>query len=174
MATADTLTAAVLPLHLSLDGRRVVVVGGGGVAARKVSGFLEAGAEVIMVAPEACPELAERHRAGMLTWYRRPYRSGDLDGAWLVVAATGDPDTDRTVEASAHDQRSFCIRADDAAAGSARSPAVLRRGDLVVSVGTGSSGDAGAPAADPRRVVAVRNAIGDAIDSGSLPLRRYR
>jgi uroporphyrin-III C-methyltransferase/precorrin-2 dehydrogenase/sirohydrochlorin ferrochelatase len=166
--------AATLPLHLTLTGRRVVVVGGGTVAARKVSACLEVAADVIMVAPRACPELVERHRAGMLTWYRRPYRSGDLDGAWLVFAATGDPVTDSTVEASAHDQRSFCIRADNAAAGSARSPAVLRRGDLVVSVGTSSSGGAGCPAADPRRVVAVRNAIGDAIDSGSLPLRRYR
>ncbi|MGS0684082.1 precorrin-2 dehydrogenase/sirohydrochlorin ferrochelatase family protein [Nakamurella sp. GG22] len=174
MALPVQSPAATLPLHLSLAGRRVVVVGAGAVAARKVSGCLEAGATVLLVAPQACPELVDRHRAGAVSWRRRCYRAGDLEGAWLVFAATGDPATDGAVERDADAQRSFCVRSDNAAAGSARSPAVLRRGDLVVSVGTSAASSAGPAAADPRRVVAVRNAIGEAIDSGSLPLRRYR
>lgn len=173
VVTEQTLST-VLPLHLRLTGRRVVIVGAGAVAARKVSGCLEAGATVLLVAPQACPELVDRYRQGAVGWRRRRYRAGDLQGAWLVFAATGDPATDRAVERDADAQRSFCVRADNAAEGSARSPAVLRRGDLVVSVGTGSSGAAGLAAADPRRVVAIRNAIGEAIDSGALPLRRYR
>ena len=77
------------------------------------------------------------------------------------------------MEEHASAQRTFCVRADDAAAGSARSPAVVRRDDLVISVGTATTGIAGR-AADPRRAVAVRNAIALALDSGSLPLRRQR
>jgi len=161
--------ADLLPLHLSLAGRRVVVVGGGPVAARKVDAALAARADVTVVSPYACEEIAAAASAGTLAWIERDYVRGDLDGAWLVVAATGDRRTDEAVEAHATAQRTFCVRADDAACGTARSPAVIRRDDLVISVGSGSS-----VGADPRRSVAVRNAIAEALDAGSLPLRRQR
>lgn len=160
----------VLPLHLSLAGRRVVVVGGGPVAARKVTALLATGADVLVVAPYACEQIQADAAAGGLIWEQRDYRSGDLAGSWLAVAATGDLATDEQVEAQATAERIFCIRADDAAAGTARSPAVVRRDDLVISVGTAGSG---APV-DPRRAVAVRNAIAVSMDTGQLPLRRHR
>ena len=161
---------AMLPLHLSLGGRRVLVVGGGPVAARKVAALLDTGADVLVVAPWACEQIQADAAAGVLRWRPRDYRHGDLDGAWLAVAATGDRSTDERVEADATAHRIFCIRADDAAVGTARSPAVARRGELVISVGTGSSGGP----VDPRRAVAVRNAIAASWDEGSLPLRRHR
>ncbi|MET0966168.1 MAG: uroporphyrinogen-III C-methyltransferase, partial [Nakamurella sp.] len=143
-------------------------VGGGPVAARKVADCSAAGADVLVVAPYACEEIVMAADSGLLTWVQRDYRVGDLDGAWLIFAATGDRATDTEVEAHAIEQRTFCVRADDAGAGSARSAAVLRRDDLVISVGSA------APATDPRRSVAVRNAIAQAMDAGSLPLRRHR
>ncbi len=156
-----------LPLHLALAGRRVVVVGGGPVAARKVASCVAAGAAVAVIAPFACEAILADAAAGVLDWIERDYEPGDLDGAWLAVAATGDRNTDVAVEAEATAQRTFCIRADDATSGTARSPAVLRRDDLVVSVvSTG--------AADPRRSAAVRDAIAQSLDSGGLPLRRHR
>ena len=79
----------VLPLHLSLTGRRVVVVGGGPVAARKVAACLAVGADVLVVAPYACEQIVAEAAAGMLVWHERDYLAGDLDGAWLVFAATG-------------------------------------------------------------------------------------
>ncbi len=161
----------VLPLHLSLAGRRVLVVGGGPVAARKVAACLTAGADVLVVAPYACEQIVGDAAAGLLCWQERDFRADDLDGAWLAFAATGDLSTDRAVERQATALRIFCVRADDATAGSARTPAVLRRDDLVISVGSVAA--PGVPA-DPRRTVAVRNAIALAIDSGSLPLRRHR
>jgi uroporphyrin-III C-methyltransferase/precorrin-2 dehydrogenase/sirohydrochlorin ferrochelatase len=161
----------VLPLHLSLAGRRVLVVGGGPVAARKVAACLTAGADVLVVAPYACEQIVGDAAAGLLCWQDRDFRADDLDGAWLAFAATGDLTTDRAVERHATALRIFCVRADDAAAGSARTPAVVRRDGLVVSVGSVAA--PGVPA-DPRRSVAVRNAIAMAIDSGSLPLRRHR
>jgi uroporphyrin-III C-methyltransferase/precorrin-2 dehydrogenase/sirohydrochlorin ferrochelatase len=140
------------------------------VAARKLAACLAAGADVLVVAPYACEQIVGDAAAGLLGWQQREYLTGDLDGAWLVVAATGDRVTDEAVEADATAQRTFCVRADDAAAGSARTPATLRRDDLVISVA--SSGADGT--ADPRRSVAVRNAIAQALDSGTLPLRRHR
>src|SRR5664280_2353492 len=121
------MTETGFPLHLSLTGRRVVVVGGGPVAARKVAACLAAGADVLVVAPYACEQIVADAAAGLLGWQQRDYQRGDLVGAWLVVAATGDRVTDEAVEAAATTQRTFCVRADDAAAGSARSPATLRR-----------------------------------------------
>ena len=155
------------PLQLSLAGRRVVVVGGGPVAARKVAACLAADADVLVVAPYTCEQIASDARAGLLTWVQRDYRPGDLAGAWLAFAATGDRATDEAVDVDASGQRTFCVRVDDQAAGSARTPAILHRDDLVISVGS-------AGPADPRRSVAVRNAIALALDSGTLPLRRHR
>jgi len=166
----ELISGTGFPLHLSLTGRRVVVVGGGPVAARKVAAFLAAGADVLVVAPYACEQIVADAAAGLLGWQQRDYRHGDLDGAWLVVAATGDRATDEAIEAEATAQRTFCVRADDAAAGSARSPATLRRDDLVISVASSGAGGT----ADPRRSVAVRNAIAQALDAGTLPLRRHR
>jgi uroporphyrin-III C-methyltransferase/precorrin-2 dehydrogenase/sirohydrochlorin ferrochelatase len=166
----ELISGTGFPLHLSLTGRRVVVVGGGPVAARKVAACLAAGADVLVVAPYACEQIVSDAAAGLLGWYERDYRHGDLSGAWLAVAATGDRATDEAVETAATDQRTFCVRADDAAAGSARTPASLRRDGLVISVGTSGAGGT----ADPRRSVAVRNAIAQALDSGTLPLRRQR
>jgi uroporphyrin-III C-methyltransferase/precorrin-2 dehydrogenase/sirohydrochlorin ferrochelatase len=159
----------LLPLHLSLAGRLVVVVGGGPVAARKVDAALAVRADITVVAPYACEEIAAASAAGTLTWIERDYRDGDLHGAWLVVAATGDRVTDAAVEDDATAQRTFCVRADDAGAGTARTPAIARRDDLLISVGSGT-----ATGADPRRAVAVRNAIAQALDAGLLPLRRHR
>ncbi len=165
------MPADVLPLHLCLAGRRVVVVGGGPVAARKVTACLAANAEVVVVAPYACEVIAADAAAGTVSWHERDYAAGDLDEAWLVVAATGDRSTDEAVERHATAQRTFCVRADDAAAGTARSPAVVRRGDLVISVGSVASEQ---HTADPERTIAVRNAIAESLDNGSLPLRRHR
>lgn len=165
------MSADVLPLHLSLAGRRVAVVGGGPVAARKVASCLAAAAEVVVIAPYACEQIVAEAAAGMLVWHEREYLAGDLDGAWLAFAATGDLCTDELVEAHATADRTFCVRADDASAGTARTPAVVRRDDMVISVGSLSSAE---QSADPRRSVAVRNAIAQAMDNGSLPLRRHR
>jgi uroporphyrin-III C-methyltransferase/precorrin-2 dehydrogenase/sirohydrochlorin ferrochelatase len=162
--------AQFLPMHLELSGRRVVVVGGGPVAARKIAACLAASADIQVVAPYVCEEVSAAAEAGELTWIARDYVAGDLGGAWLAFAATGDRATDTQVEAHSTAQRTFCVRADDAAHGTARSPSVLRRDDLVISVGSAAS----AQPADPRRAVAVCNSIALAMDSGSLPLRRHR
>lgn len=157
----------LLPLHLALRGRRVVVVGGGPVAARKVASCLDAGADVLVVAPYACEEIVDDVTADRVTWRCGEYSAADLDGAWLVFAVTGESSVDVAIAADAEARRMFCVRADDAALGSARSAAVIRRDDMLVSVGSAGS-------ADPRRAVAVRDAIAASLDGGALPVRRQR
>lgn len=123
----------VYPVNLLVAGRRCVVVGGGAVAARKVSGLVEAGAEVVVVAPVVCAEI--RGLSGVAV-VGREYRSGDLDGAWLAFAATGDASVNGQVHADGEAARVWVNAADDPTACSAILPAVLRRGPVVVAVST--------------------------------------
>lgn len=164
------MTEKLLPLHLSVSGRLVVVVGGGPVAWRKTTTVLDSGAVVRVVAPYLCDEFAEAEQAGLVSWRPRDYLPGDLVGAWLAFAATGDTDTDEQVEREAESRQLFCVRASASPGRSStgtRSPAVLRRGEVTVGVSTSDG-------ADPRRAMAVRDALGWALDSGSIPLRRNR
>ena len=153
------------PLVLGLDGRRAVVVGGGPVAARRTSALVEAGADVVLVSPWVCEDLHDAIDAGTVTWRSRDYTGGDLDGAWLVHTATGDPATDDLVAAHAEGARVWCVRADDASLSAAWTPAVARVGDVTVAVTAGG---------DPRRAVTLRDAVALALDSGDLPLRHHR
>ncbi|MFC8500880.1 uroporphyrinogen-III C-methyltransferase [Pedococcus sp. NPDC057267] len=166
--------AADYPLTLDVHGRRAVVVGGGPVAARRARGLLDAGAVVDVVAPWVCEDLAAAASAGQVRWHEREYVAGDLlepEPAWLVHTATGDPATDAQVAREAEAARVWCVRADDAAASSAWTPAVARGRE-----GTGAEGLTVAVNAggDPRRAAAVRDAVLAALDSGTLPVRRHR
>jgi uroporphyrin-III C-methyltransferase/precorrin-2 dehydrogenase/sirohydrochlorin ferrochelatase len=142
---------------LDLTGRRVVVVGGGSVAQRRLGGLLPAGADVEVVAPEVTPAVEGMATAGELRWTARGYRDGDLDGAWYVIACTDDPAVNAAVGAEAESRRVFCVRADDAPAGSAVTPAVGRHDGLTVGVLAGRR---------PRRSAAVRTALVEALQTG--------
>ncbi len=126
--------ASLLPLFLKLDGRTVLVVGAGTVAARKVASLLAARARVRLVAPEATAELEAHARAGLLEWFPRRFEEGDEDGAWLIVAATGDPETQRRVAAAAEARRVFVLSVDDPPNASAYSGAVVRRPPFAIAI----------------------------------------
>ena len=149
------------PLLLDLAGRHALIVGGGEVALRRAAGLVASGAVVSVVAPDVTPELREiAHDVEV-----RAFRPDDVDGAWLVAACTDEPAVNAAVAQAAEARRVFCIRADAAPGGTARTPAVARSGDVTVAV---SGGD------DPRRAVALRNAIAAALDVGELPTRPVR
>ncbi|HEX5492988.1 MAG TPA: uroporphyrinogen-III C-methyltransferase [Mycobacteriales bacterium] len=153
--------AAGYPVVLDLAGRRVVVVGGGAVALRRTRGLLAAGASVHVVAPEVHPELA-----GLpVRVHRRRYAPGDLAGAWLAHACTDSAEVNAAVAADAGADRIVCVRADDASGGTARTPAVARSGAVTVAVDS---------AGDPRRSVAVRDAVAALLDRGLLSSRPHR
>jgi siroheme synthase-like protein len=125
------------PVSLVVAGRRCIVVGAGRIAARKVAGLLEAGADVVVVAPVAGDRVREWATDGVLAWREREFTPSDLDGAWLAFSATGDPAVDRVVAEAAEAARVWLGAADEPAVGSVTALSVLRRGDLVVTVGTG-------------------------------------
>lgn len=128
-----------LPLLVDLAGRPVVVVGAGPVAARKVATLLDASADVTVVAPEAVAAIADAAAAGDLAWHARTYKTGDLAGALLGVAATDVSEVNALVAADAAEAGIFCVRADDGPAGSAAFLGAVRRGDLTLAVSTGGA-----------------------------------
>ena len=122
------------PVSLVVDGKPVLVVGGGRVAARKVEGLLVCGAQVTVVAPDVADEL--QNRPGV-TVEERPYRAGDIDGYRLVVSATDDPAVNRSVHDDAEAAGVWVNSADDPANCTFMLPSVLRRGPITVAVATG-------------------------------------
>jgi len=151
-------------LGLRLGGRRVVVVGGGGVASRRVPALLDAGADVLVVSPKVAASLEDLAAAGRIRWEARGYRPGDCAGAWLVCACTDDPAVNAAVAAAAEQQLTWCVRADDAGASAAWTPASGRAGDVQVGVLSG----------DPRHSAALRDAVLDGLRSGRLSARHGR
>jgi uroporphyrin-III C-methyltransferase/precorrin-2 dehydrogenase/sirohydrochlorin ferrochelatase len=143
------------PLLLDLRDRDVLVVGGGAVATRRVVGLVEAGAAVRVVAPQISDEIV----ALGVAISRRAFVPADADGAWLVQSCVSDPAVNDSVAAAALERRVPCVRADDASAGTARTPAVVRREELTIAVNAGD---------DPRRAAALRDAIAYALDVGEL------
>ncbi len=144
-----------LPVALELRGRRVVVVGGGAVAQRKVLSLLEAEAQVTVVAPELTPELATLARDARLEWQPRGYEPGDLAEAWLAFAATDAPAVNRAVAAEAEAARIWCNCAAPPEAGDCHVLAAVRRAGITVALGT----DGASPYAARRLREAVETVI---------------
>jgi precorrin-2 dehydrogenase/sirohydrochlorin ferrochelatase len=132
-AEANGVFRSPYPVNVDLAGRRVIVVGAGPVAARKVAGLLRAGAAVTVVAPEAVAEIAEDPD---VRWHRREYRRGEVASYRLAITATNDPSVNRQVARDGEAANVLVNSADDPANCSFTLPAVVRRGDLTVAVST--------------------------------------
>jgi precorrin-2 dehydrogenase / sirohydrochlorin ferrochelatase len=130
------------PINVDLRDRVVVIVGGGAVAARKARRLVAAGAKVTVVAPELCDALNGLAADGSLSHIARCYLAGDLAGALLAFAATGDADVNLAVAAEARDRGVLIDVIDAPKQSSFTTPAVLERGDLLVTVSTGGASPA--------------------------------
>lgn len=127
---------------LDLRGRSCVVVGGGGVAERKVDGLREAGASITVVAPALTPGLRARVAAGEVAHVGRGYHAGDLAGAHLAMAATDDVVVNAAIAEEARRRGVWLNAADDPPRCDFILPAVLRRGPLTVAVSSGGESPA--------------------------------
>jgi uroporphyrin-III C-methyltransferase/precorrin-2 dehydrogenase/sirohydrochlorin ferrochelatase len=150
------------PSGLRLAGRRVLVVGGGHVAQRRVPGLLAAGARVTVVAPEVTPAVEGMATAGEVTWARRGFEPADLDDTWYAIAATSVPEVNARVCAVAEARRIFCVRADDAARATAWTPATGRHAGVTVAV-LGNR--------EPRRSARIRDAVLAGLRDGTVSER---
>lgn len=152
---------------LDLTGRRVVVVGAGVVGTRRARRLIEDGARVVLVDPSPSEDARRMASHGDVEVVERAVVASDLDGAWLVVAATADPALNAEVARWCLAGRTWCVNASGFRAGTARVAASSTHGDL--TVGVVSAGDP-----DPRRVATVRDALASHVESGAVDLRRRR
>jgi uroporphyrin-III C-methyltransferase/precorrin-2 dehydrogenase/sirohydrochlorin ferrochelatase len=146
---------------LRLTGKKVVVVGGGNVAQRRLPLVVASGADVHVIARRVTPAVEAMSR---ITLSLRDYRDGDLSGAWYAIAATDDPEVNAAVVAEADRHRIFCVRADIAVEGSAVTPASFDYAGLSVGVLAGG---------EHRRSAAIRSAIHEALQQGLISLESF-
>jgi uroporphyrin-III C-methyltransferase / precorrin-2 dehydrogenase / sirohydrochlorin ferrochelatase len=151
-------------LALRLSGRRVLVVGGGAVATRRVPTLLDAGADVQIISPEVTPSLHDLAAAGRVGWQPRGYRPGDCAGAWLVCACASDPAVNAAAAGEAEQAGIWSVRADDRAASAAWTPASGQAGDVRFGVVSG----------DPLRSAGIRDEVLGGLQAGRLSARRRR
>jgi uroporphyrin-III C-methyltransferase / precorrin-2 dehydrogenase / sirohydrochlorin ferrochelatase len=155
----------IYPSGLRLTGRRVVVVGGGHVAQRRVPHLISVGAEVHLVSPDVTPAIEGMASAGEITWHQRGFAAGDLDETWYVIAATDDAEVNEEISEAAEVRRVFCVRADDATRATAWTPAVGRHAGVTVAV-LGQR--------EPQRSAAVRDEILEGLREGTIVARHQR
>lgn len=125
-------------MTLVVSGKRVIVIGGGAVGARKALKLWERGARVHIISPEVSGRLGRHLYEGEITWEERAYEEGDLEGAWLAVAATDDPALHAEIAREAEERRVWLNVASSPHLGTASMVASARQGGVRVSVDSGS------------------------------------
>jgi precorrin-2 dehydrogenase/sirohydrochlorin ferrochelatase len=128
--------ANLFPMFLKLEGQPCLVVGAGDVAESKIAGLLEAAAKIRVVAPEATPQVQSWAASGLIEWLSRPCEPSDLDGMFLVIAATSDPELQQNISAEARARGVLCNVVDVPELCDFYYPAVARRGALQIAVST--------------------------------------
>jgi precorrin-2 dehydrogenase/sirohydrochlorin ferrochelatase len=142
---------------LRLTGRRCVVVGGGEIGLEKVEGLLACDGRVVLIAPEAEPELRELAREGSIEWLRRDYETGDLEATFIAIAATSDTDTNIRVYEDAEARAMLVNVVDVPPLCNFILPAIVRTGPLAIAIST-----AGASPALAKRIKAqIAEAYGE-------------
>jgi precorrin-2 dehydrogenase / sirohydrochlorin ferrochelatase len=139
---------------LRLTGRRCVVVGGGEVGLEKVEGLLACDGRVVLIAPDAVPELQELAAEGSIEWLRRSYEPGDLEGTFVVIAATSDTDVNIRVYEDAERRAMLVNVVDVPPLCNFILPAIVRTGPLAIAIST-----AGASPALAKRIKAEIAAV---------------
>src|SRR5689334_1240934 len=127
---------------LKLTGRRCVVVGGGEIGLEKVEGLLACDGKVVLIAPEAEPELQKLASEGSIEWVRREYRSGDLEATFIAIAATNDTDVNIAVYNDAEARAMLVNVVDVPPLCNFILPAIVRTGPLAVAISTAGASPA--------------------------------
>ena len=155
----------LFPAFLKLDGRKVVVVGAGPVAASKIDGLLAAGAAITVVAPDVVPAIA----ATAVRIERRSFEPADLDGAWFVVAAA-PPEVNRAVRAAGDARQIFVNAVDDPPNATAYLGGVVRKRGVTLAIST----DGRAPALAGLLREGLETLLPDDVDAWLEVSRRER
>lgn len=125
-----------LSFNLQIEGREILVIGGGAVAERKVTSILAAGAKLSIISPTVTYELQRLRDEGKIRHFPRKFQPGDLTGAFMVIAATNDHAVNGAVAVEAEAMAILAEITDNPSAGNVTSPAMIRQGDLSIAIST--------------------------------------
>lgn len=145
------------PVHLDINNRKVLVVGGGSVGTRKVKTLLDCGARVTVVSPEVSRQLRELAASGDIKLAERSYQSEDLNGVFVVIGATDDETLNQQISSDADRLNTLCNIADRPEVCNFILPSIVQRDDLVITIST--SGQSPALAKKLRK--ALENQFGE-------------
>ena len=145
------------PVHLDINNRKVLVVGGGSVGSRKVKTLLDCGARVTVVSPEVSRQLRELAASGDIKLAERSYQSEDLNGVFVVIGATDDETLNQQISSDADRLNTLCNIADRPEVCNFILPSIVQRDDLVITIST--SGQSPALAKKLRK--ALENQFGE-------------
>lgn len=149
------------PVNLILDNKSCVVIGGGDVACRKIKGLIVAKAKVTVVSPELNEELLEMQNDGQFTWLKRVYKNGDIKGYALAICATDDERINKAAAAEANREKILINVVDRLRLCDFAMPAVIRRGDLLITSSTNGK--------SPAMAREIRRELEKFIDKGYAP-----
>jgi precorrin-2 dehydrogenase/sirohydrochlorin ferrochelatase len=130
------------PIFLDLEGRRVIIVGGGGVSARKVESMLRHGASVTVIAPECTADIEQAAAEGRLTLVRRNYEATDVAGAALVIASTNSAAINERIAHDCRERNILVNVVDDTSLCDFIVPAIVENGSIQIAVSTGGKSPA--------------------------------
>ncbi len=125
------------PVYLNLRGRRCVIVGGGTVAEGKIGRLLDSGADICVVSPDATPGIRQFAADGAVRWEQRVYRPGDLEGAFIAIAATNVREVNRRIFEEANERGVILNAVDDPPNCSFIAPSIVQRGPVTLAISTG-------------------------------------
>ncbi|TCS81990.1 precorrin-2 dehydrogenase/sirohydrochlorin ferrochelatase family protein [Pectinatus cerevisiiphilus] len=149
------------PVNLILDDKPCLVIGGGEVAYRKIQGLLAASAKITVIAPELLEKLSAMHEKGLFSWLKKPYKQGDIKGFFLAVCATDDENINKLAAAEARKEHILINVVDRLSLCDFAMPAVIRRGDLLVTSSTNGK--------SPAMAREIRRELEKFLDTGYAP-----
>lgn len=145
------------PVHLDINNRKVLVVGGGSVGTRKVKTLLDCGARVTVVSPEVSRQLRELAASGDIKLAERSYQSEDLNGVFVVIGATDDETLNQQISSDADRLNTLCNIADRPEVCNFILPSIVQRDDLVITISTSGK----SPALAKKLRQALENQFGE-------------
>ncbi|MBK6728134.1 MAG: uroporphyrinogen-III C-methyltransferase [Xanthomonadales bacterium] len=163
-AAVSATSHRLFPLFADLRGRRVLVVGAGSVASRKIGALLDTGARIEVVARAANAEITQLAARGRIALHLGEFAEAQLEDAWLVIAATGDDASNARVADAAAARRVFANVVDDVARSAVQFPAVVQRGRLQVAVSSGGAAPMLARQARARIEALLDESLGDLVE----------
>ena len=124
------------PAFLDLNGRLVVVIGGGIIAERKIQQLLAANATVSLISPDSTSPVAKLAQNGTIQWYERVYQVGDLNGAWLAIAATDNSSINEAIAQEAEQRKIFLNVVDKSELCGFIAPSIIEKGPVTIAIST--------------------------------------